>query len=55
MWIVVYRPNGADREQQSTPFPTRAEAETQAAALKQHHDVLRIERSERAGPLRSAA
>jgi hypothetical protein len=22
MWIVVYRPNGADREQRSTPFPS---------------------------------
>ena len=43
MWVVVYRPTGAEREQRSTPFPTRAEAETQAAALLQHHDVLRIE------------
>jgi hypothetical protein len=43
MWIVVYRPPGADREQRSTPFLTRAEAETQAVALQQRHDVLRIE------------
>jgi hypothetical protein len=43
MWIVVYRSTGADREQRSTSFPTRAKAETQAATLQQRHDVLRIE------------